>query len=73
MTDGPGIAPSNSTIASVGIGIPAATIISWLWNGIASVKFPELVMPGPVEAAIGAIISAGVGYFFHGGKANDTQ
>lgn len=56
--------PSISTFASVGIGVPVATILSWLANAFAGVA-----MPGPVEAAIGAVISAAVGYFFSGGKA----
>jgi hypothetical protein len=55
--------PSNSTFASVGIGVPAATVISW------TVSLFGVVMPGPVEAAIGAIISSVIGYFFLGGKA----
>ena len=59
--------PSNSTIASVGIGIPLATIISWI------VSLTGAVMPGPVEAALGAVISAAVGYFFLGGKKEHTQ
>jgi len=58
--------PSNSTIASVGIGIPLATIISWV------VSLTGVVMPGPVEAALGAVISAAVGYFFLGGKKEHT-
>jgi membrane protease YdiL (CAAX protease family) len=68
MTDPvPSGTPSNSTLASVGIGIPAATVLSWtfsLWG---------ITMPGPVEAAIGALISAGAGYLFTGGRKVDTQ
>jgi hypothetical protein len=58
--------PSNSTLASVGVGVPLATIISW------AVSLFGATMPGPVEAAVGAVISAAVGYFFHGGQADDT-
>lgn len=59
--------PSNSTYASVGIGVPLATIISWLFDA-----FLRVQMPGPVEAAFGAVISAAVGYFFMGGRATQT-
>ena len=58
--------PSSSTIASVGIGVPLATVIAW------AVSLFGVEMPGPVEAAIGAVLSAAVGYFFHGGQASDT-
>lgn len=59
--------PSNSTMASVGLGIPLATVLSWLTD----VAF-HLQMPGPVEAALGALASAAIGYFFNGGKHGDT-
>lgn len=71
MTDEPqkqNLMPSISTFASVGIGVPAATILSWLVS-----TFGHVAMPGPVEAAIGAVISALVGYFFSGGKAAHTE
>jgi hypothetical protein len=60
--------PSTSTIASAAIGVPLATIISWLLNTFVGVE-----VPGPVEAAFGAVLGAGVGYFFMGGKAVDTE
>lgn len=60
--------PSVSTVASVGIGVPVATIVSWALGTFVGVE-----VPGPVEAAFGAVIGAVVGYFFHGGKADDTQ
>ena len=60
--------PSGSTFASVGIGIPVAVVMSWLVSTFGGVE-----VPGPVEAALGAIISALVGYFFTGGKAVDTE
>lgn len=60
--------PSTSTVASVGIGVPLATIIAWAVGAFAGVE-----VPGPVEAAIGAVISAAVGYFFMGGKAAHTE
>lgn len=59
--------PSTSTIASAGIGVPFATIMSWLIN-----TFGGVDVPGPVEAALGAVISTIIGYFFIGGKANDV-
>ncbi len=63
----PSFRPSSSTVASVGIGIPVATVIVWLVGELAAVE-----VPGPVEAAIGVIISAVVGYFFSGGKHEDV-
>lgn len=60
--------PSTSTVASVGIGVPAATILAW-----ALTEFAGVSVPGGVEAAFGAVIGAAVGYFFAGGKAADTQ
>lgn len=60
-------APSASTVASVGLGVPIATVLAWLLSQFAGVE-----VPGPVEAAIGAIVSAIVGYFFIGGKRADT-
>lgn len=59
--------PSPSTVASVGIGVPVATLISW----ILSVTL-TLEVPGEVQAAMGAIISAIVGMFFLGGKRADV-
>jgi hypothetical protein len=59
--------PSVSTVASVGIGVPIATIVSWLLT-----EFAKVVVPGPVEAAFGVVVGAVVGYFFLGGKAEDT-
>lgn len=58
--------PSSSTVASVGIGVPVATIISWAVNTFAGVE-----VPGEVQAAFGAVVSAAIGYFFSGGRADD--
>lgn len=58
--------PSNSTYASVGIGVPVASVISWV------VSLFGVSMPGPVEASTGVIVSAVIGYFFLGGKAEDV-
>lgn len=60
--------PSNSTWASVGIGVPIALVLAWILNTTLKVE-----MPGEVQAAAGAIISAIVGYFFQGGKKSDTE
>lgn len=60
--------PSASTVASVGIGIPVATVIAWLLQQFAAVE-----MPGEVQAAVGALVSASVGYFFTGGRRADTE
>lgn len=59
--------PSTSTVASVGIGVPLATIIAWI-AGLYGIE-----VPGTVEAAFGVVIGALVGYFFVGGKAVDTE
>lgn len=60
--------PSSSTIASVGIGVPIATVAAWLVGVCCNVP-----VPGEVQAAIGALISAAVGYFFVGGRRADTE
>lgn len=60
--------PSNSTVASAAIGIPLATIISWILN-----EFFQVTVPGPVEAAFGAALGAGIGYFFKGGQNVHTE
>ncbi|TXH46100.1 MAG: hypothetical protein E6Q97_30290 [Desulfurellales bacterium] len=58
--------PSPSTLASVGLGVPIATVGAWLAN-----VFGGIEMPGEVQAALGALISAGIGYAFSGGRARD--
>lgn len=60
--------PSNSTVASVGIGIPVATLVAWMLS-----QFANVPMPGEVQAALGALVSASVGYFFTGGRRVDTE
>lgn len=62
------LSPSQSTLASVGIGIPLATVAAWLLNACCQID-----MPGEVQAAFGALISAGIGYFFNGGRERDTM
>lgn len=49
--------PTNKDFAVAGIGIPLATIISWVLNA-----FFKVEVPGPVEAAFGASLSALIGY-----------
>jgi hypothetical protein len=60
--------PSNSTVASVALGVPAATVISWILNTYGNVQ-----VPGPVEAALGALLGAAIGYFFKGGQSAHTE
>lgn len=60
--------PSNSTFASVGLGVPVAVIIAWMLGAFAGIE-----MPGEVQAALGAIVSAVVGFFFNGGQATHTE
>jgi uncharacterized membrane-anchored protein len=60
--------PSASTFASAGIGVPVATVLSWIVN-----TFTGVDVPGPVEAALGAIVSTIIGYIFLGGKASDVE
>lgn len=68
MTQQSNFTPSTSTVASVGIGVPIATVVAWMLNAFAAVD-----VPGEVQAALGAIISALVGYLFMGGKRVDTE
>lgn len=68
MTQQSQFTPSTSTVASVGIGVPIATVVAWMLNAFAAVD-----VPGEVQAALGAIISALVGYLFMGGKRVDTE
>lgn len=60
--------PSSSTIASVGLGVPIATVAAWIAGVCCNVP-----VPGEVQAAIGALISATVGYFFVGGRRADME
>lgn len=60
--------PSRSTVASVGIGVPVATIAAWALH-----QFAGVIVPGAVEAALGVVIGAVAGYFFKGGRAADTE
>jgi len=61
------LTPSNSTIASVALGVPVATVVAWLLQ-----QFAGIAVPGEVQAAIGAIISSVIGYFFLGGQHADV-
>jgi hypothetical protein len=62
------MAPSASVGAGAAIGIPLATIISWVLN-----TFFHVEVPGPVEAAFGASLTALIGYVFHIGKQNQLE
>lgn len=58
--------PSASSVASVGIGVPVATVVAWLLQQLAAIE-----MPGEVQAAVGALVSAMIGYWFSGGRRED--
>lgn len=60
--------PSSSTIASVGIGLPVAIVVSWAFHTATGI-----VVPGEVQSAFGVIVSAVAGYAFKGGMAADTE
>lgn len=61
--------PSNKDVAVAGIGIPLATIISWVLNTFFAVE-----VPGTVEAAFGASLTALIGYLITiGGKQRETE
>lgn len=58
--------PSNSTYAGLGLGIPAAIILSWL------ASLSGIEVPGEVQSAFGAVIATVAGYFFKGGQRETT-
>ena len=60
--------PSKSTVASVGLGVPVAVILSWCAR-----EFGGIEMPSEVEVAFGVIVSALIGYFFTGGQQKDVE
>jgi hypothetical protein len=60
-------APSASTVASIGLGIPIATVAAWLLTTCCHVD-----MPAEVQAAMGALIGAIIGYLFNGGRHTQT-
>lgn len=60
--------PSNSSMATLGIGVPAATVLAWLTHVLFGVE-----VPGPVEAAGGALIAGLIGLFFKGGLREHTE
>lgn len=49
--------PSTNTIASVGLGVPIATVAAWAVGVCCSIA-----VPGEVQAAAGALVSAAIGY-----------
>lgn len=59
--------PSESTVASIAIGAPVATLIVWF------ITLAGVDVPDHIEPAIGAVISAIVGFFFWGGRSADTK
>lgn len=62
MADTPGWAPSSSTNASV-VGGAIATLIVGALDQFAHVHFGPLYI-----AALTTVLSAGLGYFFEGGR-----
>jgi hypothetical protein len=60
--------PSNSTIASAGIGIPVSVIGAWILK-----EFYNIEMPGEVTAAIAGLITVISGLFFKGGLRAHTE
>jgi len=61
------IKPSSSTVASAAIGAPAGIVVVWMVREFAGVD-----MPAEVAAAVGSIVSFVVGYFFYGGRSDET-
>jgi peptidoglycan/LPS O-acetylase OafA/YrhL len=61
------VKPSTSTVASAGAGIPA---------GVVAVYILETYLTGPlpdeVKMSVAALVAIAVGYFFSGGRSNDT-
>lgn len=61
--------PTAKDMATAGIGIPLATIISWALN-----TFWGVEVPGPVEAAFGASLTALIGYLVtFGGRSEELK
>jgi len=58
--------PSTSTVASIGLGVPLAVLVSW------GLSLAGITMPVEAQTALGAVLSAIVGYFFVGGQSSDT-
>ena len=54
-------------MASIGIGIPAVTLLAWILKECCMIE-----MPGEVQAAVGIIIGAIVGLPFAGGSVANT-
>jgi len=59
--------PTNKDMATAGIGIPLAIIISWILN-----EFFGVEVPGTVEAAFGASLTALIGYLVTIGGRNES-
>lgn len=58
-------APSPSTLVGAGIGTPLAVVIVWTVE-----TYTHTTVPGMVAAALGALLSALVGYFPRGGNSS---
>lgn len=70
MTNGNGkgnpMVPSQSTVIGGGLGVSVSTLICFV------LSYYGIPVPGEVGAAIGAVATALLGYFFSGGKRADT-
>lgn len=55
--------PSPSTLVGAGLGTPLAVVIVW-----AVETYTHATVPGMVAAAMGALLSALIGYFPRGGN-----
>ena len=62
-----GSMPSPSTLVGAGLGTPLAVIVVWVIE-----TYSHVTVPGMVAAALGALLSALVGYFPRGGNAGNT-
>ena len=60
--------PSSSTVASGTLGVAVAVLVAWVLQ-----QFVGVEMPGEVQAALGAIVSTVIGFFFTGGKNADVS
>lgn len=56
--------PSQSVALGASLGAPAAVVIVWLIQAYLLTK----PMPSEVAAAAGALVTAGISYFFRGGR-----
>lgn len=63
--------PSVSTVASAGLGIPLGIILVYVVDQVLKAAGLEM-LPSEVASALGSVVSILSGYFFVGGRAQDT-